>query len=307
MNGATATILVVDDEAIARANLARVLAHDGHETAQAGGGSIALEMLEHGEYDLVLTDLIMPDMGGLELLERVRARFPGTEVIVVTGYPMVETAVEAMRKGAYHYLAKPYQLDEARLLVARALEKRRLYLEVARMRSLLEKREGPLLLGDAPVMRELKRTIARVAPSDASVLILGDTGTGKELAARSIHALSRRAGGRFLAVNCGALQEELLESELFGHEQGAFPGLCAVNRGFSRRLAAARSFWTNWGKCRPPCRSSCCAPCRNASPAGWAARGILRWTCACWPPPIAICGWKCPGEISAKISTIGWR
>ena len=159
MNGAAAKILVVDDEAIARANLARVLAHDGHETAQAGSGSIALEMLQHGEYDLVLTDLIMPDMGGLELLERVRARFPGTEVIVVTGYPMVETAVEAMRKGAYHYLAKPYQLDEARLLVARALEKRRLYLEVARMRSLLETREGPLLLGDAPVMRELKRTI----------------------------------------------------------------------------------------------------------------------------------------------------
>ena len=251
MNGAAAKILVVDDEAIARANLARVLAHDGHETAQAGGGSIALEMLEHGEYDLVLTDLIMPDMGGLELLERVRARFPGTEVIVVTGYPMVETAVEAMRKGAYHYLAKPYQLDEARLLVARALEKRRLYLEVARMRSLLEKREGPLLLGDAPIMRELKRTIARVAPSDASVLILGDTGTGKELAARSIHALSRRAGGRFLAVNCGALQEELLESELFGHEQGAFSGAVRRKPGLFEAACGGTLFLDELGEMSP--------------------------------------------------------
>ena len=251
MNGAAAKILVVDDEAIARANLARVLAHDGHETAQAGSGSIALEMLQHGEYDLVLTDLIMPDMGGLELLERVRARFPGTEVIVVTGYPMVETAVEAMRKGAYHYLAKPYQLDEARLLVARALEKRRLYLEVARMRSLLETREGPLLLGDAPVMRELKRTIARVAPSDASVLILGDTGTGKELAARSIHALSRRAGGRFLAVNCGALQEELLESELFGHEQGAFSGAVRRKPGLFEAACGGTLFLDELGEMSP--------------------------------------------------------
>ena len=251
MNGAAAKILVVDDEAIARANLARVLAHDGHETVQAGGGSIALEMLQHGEYDLVLTDLIMPDMGGLELLERVHARFPGTEVIVVTGYPMVETAVEAMRKGAYHYLAKPYQLDEARLLVARALEKRRLYLEVARMRSLLETREGPLLLGDAPVMRELKRTIARVAPSDASVLILGDTGTGKELAARSIHALSRRAGGRFLAVNCGALQEELLESELFGHEQGAFSGAVRRKPGLFEAACGGTLFLDELGEMSP--------------------------------------------------------
>ena len=223
----------------------------GRISARITCRSIALEMLQHGEYDLVLTDLIMPDMGGLELLERVRARFPGTEVIVVTGYPMVETAVEAMRKGAYHYLAKPYQLDEARLLVARALEKRRLYLEVARMRSLLETREGPLLLGDAPVMRELKRTIARVAPSDASVLILGDTGTGKELAARSIHALSRRAGGRFLAVNCGALQEELLESELFGHEQGAFSGAVRRKPGLFEAACGGTLFLDELGEMSP--------------------------------------------------------
>lgn len=227
-----ARILVVDDEVISRDNLALALARQGHETVTAGGGEEALGLLQGADFDLILTDLMMEVMDGLALLKTVKERHPDIEVVVITGYPTVDTAVEAMRAGAYDYLAKPYRLDEARLLVHRALEKRRLRLEVARLREQLKDRTLPVpLLGDAPCMRELKSTIARIAPSDVTVLILGETGTGKEVAARMVHLFSRRSEARFLAINCGAFNEELLESELFGHEQGAFSGATRQKKG----------------------------------------------------------------------------
>ncbi len=225
-------LLVVDDEAIARDNLALALRRQGHEAVTAGSGSEALALLQGGDFDMVLTDLMMEGMDGLELLRSIKAKYPDVEVVVITGYPTVDTAVEAMRAGAYDYLAKPYRIDEARLLVHKALEKRRLRLEVARLREQLRDRSLPVpLLGEAPCMRELKRTIARTAPSDVNVLILGETGTGKEVAARMVHLFSRRSEGRFLAINCGAFNEELLESELFGHEQGAFSGAARQKKG----------------------------------------------------------------------------
>lgn len=225
-------ILVVDDEAIARDNLALALSRQGHDTVTAASGNEALELLPAGDFDLVLTDLKMEGMDGLALLRTIKERFPDIEVVVLTGYPTVDTAVEAMRAGAYDYLAKPYRLDEARILVRKALEKRHLKLEVRHLREALRDRTMPMpLVGAAPCMMELKRTIAQIAPSDVTVLILGETGTGKEVAARTVHLLSRRAGNRFLAINCGAFNEDLLESELFGHEQGAFSGAVRQKKG----------------------------------------------------------------------------
>ncbi|MDY0226308.1 MAG: sigma-54 dependent transcriptional regulator [Desulfomicrobium apsheronum] len=227
-----ARILVVDDEHISRDNLALALARQGHDTVTASGGTEALGLLQDSDFDMVLTDLMMEGMDGLALLREVKSRHPDIEVVVITGYPTVDTAVEAMRAGAYDYLAKPYRIDEARLLVHKALEKRRLKLEVARLREQLRERTLPVpMLGAAPCMAELKRTIAQVAPSDVTVLILGETGTGKEVAARMVHLFSRRAEARFLAINCGAFNEELLESELFGHEQGAFSGATRQKKG----------------------------------------------------------------------------
>ena len=223
------SILIVDDEKVARINLAKALKHDGYVIIQASSGAEAIEAMKSRNFDLVISDLVMPGIGGLELLDIIRRDYPGVEVIIITGYPMVETAVEAMRQGAFHYLSKPYQLSEARLLVANALEKRKAFRQVVHLRRLLaEKGDVPVIVGESQPMRQLKEDMARIAASDASVLIEGETGTGKEIAARYIHALSQRSGKRFLAINCGALPDELLESELFGHEKGAFSG--AVQR-----------------------------------------------------------------------------
>lgn len=246
-------ILVVDDEAIARDNLALALARRGHDTRTAASAKDALACLEVEEFDLVLTDLKMEGMDGLALLRHIRDRHPDIEVVVLTGYPTVDTAVEAMRAGAYDYLAKPYRLDEAGMLVRKALEKRRLRLEVARLRESLQERAMPVpLVGTAPSMVELKRTIARIAPSDVTVLILGETGTGKEVAARMVHLMSRRAEGRFLAINCGAFNEDLLESELFGHEQGAFSGATRQKKGLFEAAEGGTLFLDEVGEMSLP-------------------------------------------------------
>lgn len=232
MTAAKAHILVVDDEPIACANLASILEHEGYVTTQAHSGEAALGLLEQHVFDVVLTDYLMQPINGLELLLRLKKRWHGTEVIVVTAFPDVATAVEVMRAGAYYYLAKPYEAAEARMLTAKALEKRRLYLDYEHVRTQLEQQSAqPILLGDSPPMRAVKRLITRVAPSDATVLIGGDTGTGKELAARSIHAQSRRANKCFMDINCGALSEELLDNELFGHEAGAYTGALRLKKG----------------------------------------------------------------------------
>lgn len=232
MSDAKARILVVDDEPIASRNLASILEHEGYAATQAHDVAAALQLLEQQEFDVVLTDYLMQPLTGLELLRRLKSRWPGIEVIVVTAFPDVNTAVEVMRAGAYYYLAKPYEAAEARMLTAKALEKRRLYLDYERVRTQLQQHTAqPLLLGDSPPMREVKNLIARVAPSEATVLIEGDTGTGKELAARAIHSFSRRADKCFMDINCGALSEELLDNELFGHEAGAYTGATRLKKG----------------------------------------------------------------------------
>lgn len=235
MNGdpsITGRILIVDDEAIARENLDYVLRKEGHQTMTAPNGSIAVEELEKSEFDLVLTDLRMQPVDGMHVLERARELYPQIEVIVITGFATVSSAVDAMRKGAYYYIPKPYKLDEVKVLVRQALEKRALRKEVSDLRRQLDDRSGTsLLIGNSAEILALKKMIGQVAPSDSSVLILGETGTGKELVARTIHNLSPRASKRFLAVNCGAFSEELLANELFGHEREAFTGAKGIKRG----------------------------------------------------------------------------
>ncbi len=227
-----ARILIADDEAIARENLEHVLRREGYETVSVDGGATAIGELEKGEFDLVMTDLRMQHVDGLQVLERTKELYPGTEVIMITGYATVATAVEAMQRGAYHYLPKPYKIEEARVLVRQALEKRWLREEVTELRRQVQSRQGiALLIGNSPMVEALKKTIAQIAPTDCTVLILGETGTGKELVAKTVHQLSNRAEKRFLAINCGAFSEELLANELFGHEREAFTGARGIKRG----------------------------------------------------------------------------
>jgi DNA-binding NtrC family response regulator len=230
MNGAR--ILIADDERIARDNLEHVLRKEGYEVVSVESGAAAVRELEKSEFDLVMTDLRMQPVDGMEVLSRTKELHPDTEVIVITGYATVSSAVEAMQRGAYYYVPKPYKIEEVRILVRKALEKGALRKEVAELRRKVgSQREIPLLIGNSQQMEALKRTIEQIAPTDCNVLILGETGTGKELAARSIHRLSPRASKRFMAVNCGAFSEELLSNELFGHEREAFTGARGIKKG----------------------------------------------------------------------------
>ena len=242
-------LLIIDDERMARANLARALERGGHESAQAGSGEEGLKLLAEQDFDVVITDIAMAGMNGMEVLKAVRGSKPDVEVIMVTGYPMIESAVEAMRLGAFHYLAKPYSLEEARMLVARALEKRRLRQQVVQMRAQLEASGSvPEMVGASPAMCGLRQALMRLAPTDVAVLLQGETGTGKELAARTMHAQSQRARRRFLAINCGALSPELLESELFGHEQGAFSGAVRRKEGLFEAASGGTLFLDEIGE-----------------------------------------------------------
>ncbi len=225
-------ILVVDDEAIARENLAYVLRKEGHTVVCAQDGAAALQALAQAAFDLVMTDLRMQHVDGLQVLAAVKKQQPSAEVIVITGYATVDTAVTAMRAGAFFYVSKPYQIEEVRILVQQALEKRSLRRTVNELKSQIKERTpAPTLIGSSPKIEALKESIRQIAVADCAVVILGETGTGKELVARTIHHLSPRANQRFLAVNCGAFNEELLSNELFGHEREAFTGARGVKKG----------------------------------------------------------------------------
>jgi two-component system response regulator FlrC len=222
-------ILVVDDEEGVRSFLAESLEIDGHHVEEAANGQEALERLRSRSFDLVLTDLRMPGMDGLELLQKVLAEQPEVEFIVLTAHGNVENAVQAMKLGAFDYIQKPVSGPaELRLLATRALERRRLrdQEEISRASA-----NEPVLTHGDPVMAPVVEALKKVARTNATVLLLGESGTGKEVAARAIHQLSERAQGPFVAINCATLSESLLESELFGHEKGAFTGATDRKRG----------------------------------------------------------------------------
>ncbi len=221
----TIHILLIDDEAIALTNLTHVLKREGYAVTACKDGESGLAALARTDFDLVLTDLKMPGIDGMDVLREVRARHADVPVIMITGHASLDSAVEAMKAGAYHYLAKPFRLAEAREVVRGALELRRVKRENQDLRLRIEQLQNPhTLITQDLGMQRLLETARRLASSDSSIVIHGESGTGKELLARYLHQNSRRAQGPFVAFNCGALSEDLAASELFGYEKGAFTG-----------------------------------------------------------------------------------
>jgi two-component system nitrogen regulation response regulator GlnG len=220
---ATARILIADDEDSLRWVLERGLRKVGYDVTAVADGNAAIQAYEAEPFDLVFLDIRMPGVDGLAVLERLREIRPDAYVVVMTAHGSMDTAIKAMQRGAYDYLAKPFDLDEVLLLCERALSASRLTQEVARLKSgLQEVREFSALIGRHPRMQDVYKTIGRIAGSDVTVLLRGESGTGKELVARAIHHYSRRSGRPFVAVSCAAIPGTLLESEMFGHERGAF-------------------------------------------------------------------------------------
>ena len=229
---ATGRILVTDDDASLRRVLQVQLEQEGYEVAVAASGQQTLSILQLQPFDLLITDLKMPGMSGLELLRHARLQYPQTIIILLTAFGTVETAVEAMKAGAYDYLTKPVHPDEMLVVVRRALEHVRLVEQVCTLRiSLNEKYGFENILGRSDVLLEVLDMAARAASSNATVLIRGETGTGKELLARAIHFNSSRSNNPLVTINCGAIPKELLESELFGYRRGAFTGAIADKKG----------------------------------------------------------------------------
>jgi DNA-binding NtrC family response regulator len=227
--GSKARILIVDDEVNARTALVELLRDAGYEVESAADGFKALGKLADFAPDLVLTDLKMPGMDGVELLAKVQEQAPGVPVVMMTAFGAVDSAVGAMRAGARDYLTKPVNVGELEIVVAREIEQRRLRAEAGQLRErLAEKYRFENIVGSSAPMQEVFKTVSQIAGSRASVLITGESGTGKELIAAAVHAHSPRAKGPFVKLHCAALAESILESELFGHERGAFTG--AVGR-----------------------------------------------------------------------------
>ncbi len=227
-----AKILVVDDQDMMRDSLAATLVREGHEIVAAIDGAMAVTRLGNMRFDLMITDLKMPKMTGIELLGEAKKIRPEMPVVLMTAFATVQTAVEAMKLGAYDYIQKPFDGEEIKLLVDRTLEHNRLIRENQALRTMAESACPPKpLIGGSEIMRQVREKIDLVAKSNATVLIRGESGSGKEVVARAVHAASDRKDRPMLAVNCAALSENLLESELFGHERGAFTGADKLRRG----------------------------------------------------------------------------
>jgi DNA-binding NtrC family response regulator len=226
------TVLIVEDEDIARKNLAHILKKEGYAVVATNNGVKALELLRQRDFDLVITDLKMEKVDGMEVLKRSRDLQPFTEVIVITGHATIRTAVKAMQERAYNYIAKPYKIDEVRRIAREAIFKRQLRVENRQLREALKKAgEMPAIIGNSDAIVSIARTIRQISSSDTNVLILGESGTGKELVAKTIHHLSPRSPKRFVAFNCGSFTEDLMANELFGHEKDAFTGAVRKKNG----------------------------------------------------------------------------
>jgi len=257
MTDATPTVLVADDDRTIRRNLVRLLQAEGYDTLEAVDGDEALAQVRSKGPDAVLLDLKMPGRDGLAVLGELGPALADLPVIVVTAFGGSAAAIEAMRRGAYDYLSKPFDLDEVLLTLRRALRQRALAFEVKALRARTEDESAerpddePELIGQSAAMREVFKSIGLAAATDAAVLIVGESGTGKELAAAALHRHSGRAAGPFIRVNCGALPEGLIESELFGHERGAFTGADRQKPGRFERAAGGTLFLDEVGELPP--------------------------------------------------------
>jgi len=224
-----AKILIVDDERAIRSTLKEILEYENHQVDEAADGAEGWEKLKNGQYDILLSDIKMPKMDGTELLEKVMEAGTDIPVIMISGHGTIETAVECIKKGAYDFIAKPLDLNRLMITMRNALDKSNLIEETKILKKKVNKTID--MVGDSPAIRKVKDMIERVAPTDARVLITGPNGTGKELVARWIHAKSSRNNASLIEVNCAAIPSELIESELFGHEKGAFTSAVKQRKG----------------------------------------------------------------------------
>jgi two-component system response regulator PilR (NtrC family) len=245
-----ARLLIVDDELSLREFLTIFLRKEGHEVEVASNGQRALEQLQQNHFDLVLTDLRMPRMGGFELLDAVKASDWNTQVIVMTAFSSTETALDAMRRGAYDYIVKPFKLDEVRLIIQKCLEKSQLVEENKQLKKKLAQGSAKKaqFIWKSKAMDDVVQLIRRIANTPSSVLIQGESGTGKELVARMLHDGSDRKSRPFVALNCGAIPEQLMESELFGHVRGSFTGASKDKKGLFEAAASGTIFLDEIGE-----------------------------------------------------------
>jgi len=244
--------LIVEDETTLRESLRRVLGREGYDVQGVGSAEEALRLLEEGACDLILTDIILPGIDGIELLERARQRAPDQIVIVMTAYATLDTAVRALRAGAYDYVIKPVIHEEIKRVVRNALQARALKAENVLLKRQIEERFGlDQIVGRSPAMSALLAEVRQIADSRSNVLVLGETGTGKELFARAVHAQSSRRAKPFVPINCSAIPESLVESELFGYQRGAFTGALAAKHGLFEEADGGTVFLDEIGELTP--------------------------------------------------------
>jgi DNA-binding NtrC family response regulator len=245
-------LLVVDDDNEFRETVVRRFLRRGFQVQEAVHGEQALQLAERRQFDVVILDLIMPGMTGIQVLERMKASHPDCEVILLTGQGTIETAVEAMKLGAFDFLQKPFPLAELELLIEKAYDRRQLRKENLQLKAALGRAQSaPTMIGQSPAMLELNRMIDRAGPTDKSILIQGESGTGKELVATALHRASHRADKPLVVINCAALPESLLESELFGHEKGSFTGAIATKQGLFELADGGTLFIDEIGELAP--------------------------------------------------------
>jgi DNA-binding NtrC family response regulator len=246
------SVMIVDDEAIVRESLFHWFKKYGHVVETASSGFEALEKLETYPFQLLFVDIKMPGMDGIELLEKIKSDFPDTIVIIITAYGSIESAVKAMRIGASDYLLKPFKPDQLSLVMERISVQEKLMSQYNYLKGHLDKiTRFENIIGQSPAIEKVFSLIPEVAQSDASILLVGETGTGKELVAKAIHAESRRSHLPFIAINCGAMPESLLESELFGHQKGVFTGATRARKGFLEVVSGGTLFLDEIGEISP--------------------------------------------------------
>lgn len=245
-------ILIVEDEETLAASLKRVFTKEGYSVDLAGDAETGLEIIENNSYDLIITDIILPGINGIELLKRIKERDPDQIVIIITAYASLETAVEALRAGAYDYVIKPVIHEEIKQIVRNALRERTLRRENIQLKRELERHyDFSHIIGESPAIKKIISEVKKIANAKSNVLLLGETGTGKELIARAIHYSSSRSARPFIPINCSAIPENLLESELFGHVKGAFTGAVSSKRGLFEEANGGTVFLDEIGELSP--------------------------------------------------------